>query len=499
VNAATDYPALRALVAGNPAATAELESFLELRGVVTVLQAQVTALKAQLSALQTNSQTSSKPPSSDKFNPNKPSPRSLRERSGLKPGGQPGHKGHSLELSASPDEVIHHLPPSHCPECAAPLDQAEVALDAAGQPVVERRQVIELTPARPRRIEHRVASVICPDCGAVVGGCFPEGVHGPVCYGPSVQAMVVFLSVGQLLPSHRLVEVMKELCECPMSPGSVAPMIRRCAAQAQPVMVAIKEAILAAPVCGFDETGTSLNGKNIWLHTASTELFTALHMHAKRGVEGMLAGGILPHYTGRAIHDFFSSYFTLLLVCLHGLCNAHHLRDLRDLWEREEQEWAAMMMDFLCGVKKAVDAAKARNEILSEEQFIEFHKLYQEILDEGYRTNPEPPAKPPGQRGRSARGKSLNLLDRFDKHRDEILAFMRGDVPFDNNQAERDLRMMKTRQKISGCFRARDMSEAFVTIRSILSTAAKHSVGAAAAIEVLLGPSPTLEKLVSSS
>jgi transposase len=122
-----------------------------------------------------------------------------------------------------------------------------------------------------------------------------------------------------------------------------------------------------------------------------------------------------------------------------------------------------------------------------------------EILNEGYRTNPEPPAKPPGQRGRSARGKSLNLLDRFDKHRDEILAFMGGDAPFDNNQAERDLRMMKTRQKISGCFRARDMSEAFVTIRNILSTAAKHSVGAAAAIEVLLGPSPTLEKLVSSS
>jgi transposase len=484
-------PALRAVVAGNPAAEAELT---ELFALIQNLVDQVTKMKAELAQLKTNSQTSSKPPSSDRQTRDKPKPRSSREKSGLKPGGQPGHPGHQLAASPTPDVVIVHEPPDRCPECGGDLSQAEPLVDESNEPVVESRQVIELPPPKRHVTEHLGARVVCPHCLAKVSTTFPAGVYGPVSYGVSVQATAMYLSIGQLLPSERLVEVMAELCDCPMSAGSVAPMVRRGGDAAAPVVDEIRARLKDEPWCGFDETGLSLQGKTHWLHTASSPRYTALHAHAKRGKVGILAGGVIDGYKGIAIHDFLSAYHSL--AKRHGLCNAHHLRELRYLFEVAGQQWASEMMTYLRETKKRVDEEDAGGPKITRAEIKKFKARYQKILGAGYQVNPEPPPKKPGQRGRQARGKALNLLDRFKNRSKEVMAFLLRGAPFDNNHAERDLRMMKTRQKISGCFRSEDVLTAFVNIRSVVATAKKNAVGPLQAIKALLGPSPTLDAII---
>jgi transposase len=491
------FPALRALVADNPAAQAELAILLEAFVLLTELKARVLKLEAELAQFKTNSQNSSKSPSSDRHTREKPQPRSLREKSGRKPGGQPGHQGHGLALTPTPDEIIDHEPPAVCPDCGTDLSEAEAVVDLNGQPEVEVCQVIDLAPPQKRVTEYRARRVVCPICAAQVSRPFPSGVHGPVCYGASVQAAVMYLSVEQLLPSHRLVDLMAELCDCPMSPGSVAPIIRRGGEAAAPVVAEIRARLKTGPWCGFDETGLSLQGKTHWLHTASSPKYTALHTHAKRGREGIIAGGIIKGYKGIAIHDFLSAYHHL--TKRHGLCNAHHLRELRYLFEVADQPWAGEMMIFLRETKKRVDEKDAGGAEITPAEIKKTKARYYKILTAGYATNPEPPPKEPGQRGRQARGKSLNLLDRFTSRPEEVMAFLLRDAPFDNNHAERDLRMMKTRQKISGCFRSEEVLAAFVDIRSVLATAKKHAVGAFNAFKALFRPAPTLDAIILPS
>lgn len=488
------FPSLRAAVVGNAAAEAELAVLLALPALVAQLQARVAKLETELAALKTNSQTSSKPPGSDRCTRHKPQPRSLREKSGRLPGGQPGHPGHHLAPVSQPDEVVTHPVPAECPACQGDLSAAAPLLDAAGEPLAEVRQVVELTPPRRHVVEHRALRVLCPHCGVEVREAFPPGVHGPVCYGSSVQAAVVYLSVSQLLPSHRLAEVMGELCGCPLSPGSVEPMVQRCGTRAQPVLAEIKERLLKEPWLSFDETGLSLKGAMHWLHTASSPRYTALHVHARRGSEGIKAGGLIESFKGIAVHDFLSA--CLKLAGRHSLCNAHHLRELRFLHEVDGQGWAAEMMEFLREAKKVADEREAGGPEPSQEQLIEMQDRYLKILDRGYADNPEPPPKAPGQRGRPARGKALNLIDRFVNRQEEVMAFLLSEAPFDNNHAERDLRMMKTRQKISGCFRSESLLGAFGSIRSVVATAAKNSVQALSAIKALLVPSPTLHSIL---
>lgn len=490
-----NFPALRALVADNVAAQAELATLLEASTNVSDLQARLTKLEAELAQFKTNSQNSSKSPASDRFTRNKPKPRSLREKTGRKPGGQPGHLGQSLAMSPSPDEIINHPPPALCPECNSDLSEAAAAVDEKGQPIVEIRQVIDLVPPKKRITEHRARTVICPHCAARVSGGFPPGVHGPVCYGPSVQATVLYLSVEQLLPSHRLVDLMEELCDCPMSPGSVATIVRRGGEAAAPIVAAIRAEMKQEPWCGFDETGLSLAGNIHWLHTASSPNYTVLHAHANRGKIGILAGGIIEGYTGIAIHDYWSAYHDM--TERHGLCNAHHLRELRYLFEEMEQPWAGRMMTFLRTAKKQVETATDAKMKLEPTAIEKLRTEYDEIIAEGYASNPEPPPKPPGQRGRQARGKALNLLDRFANRPTEVLAFLYEGAPFDNNHAERDLRMMKTRQKISGCFKSEEVLTAFVETRSVLATAKKHAVGAFKVFKTLFGANPTLDTIIN--
>lgn len=481
-------PNLAAAAKGNPAALAELTALLKLVGD---LQARVAALEAQVAQLTANSRTSSKPPSSDRHNPNKPRPKSRRHSSGRSPGGQQGHPGHHLEWNPHPDEVVEHDAPANCPECGGSLDDAPPQ-----ESQVERRQVVELEKPRRKVIEHRARGVYCARCGAWVCGPFPAGVNAPIQYGSSVQAAVVYLSVSQLVPNHRTAELMGELCACPMSAGSVSSMVRRAGQGALQIIPEIRERLLQEPWLGFDETGLSLGGSIYWLHTASSPRWTLLHVHEKRGVTGIIAGGILTRYTGKALHDFLSAYLRFE-QCSHGLCNAHHLRDLCFVHEVLGQDWAGLMMAFLIEAKSWRDSCLMAGRSLTQSKLNGLQEKYFEIIERGYQQNPEPPPKRPGQRGRQSRGKALNLLDRFVNHQEKVMAFLIDpEIPFDNNQAERDLRMMKIRQKISGCFRSQDTLEAFTAVRSILSTAAKHAVGALHAIKALLVPAPSLESVI---
>ena len=254
-----------------------------------------------------------------------------------------------------------------------------------------------------------------------------------------------------------------------------------------------------APVVHFDETGSRVEGKLWWTHSASTDEATYYDVHRKRGSDAFDSINILPDFCGRAIHDFWKSYFGY--DCLHGLCNAHHLRELIFVHEQHQQDWADHMIDCLCDIKAAVGQAKESVNQLDEKQIRAFETRYQRILDEGYANNPLPPrpSNAKKKRGRRKKTKARNLLERLDHHRSEVLAFMYDfSVPFDNNLAERDLRMMKLQQKISGSFRTEAGAKTFCRVRSYISTARKNAVGTMDALTRLFQGNPFVPEFDSS-
>ena len=307
----------------------------------------------------------------------------------------------------------------------------------------------------------------------------------------AVKAAAVYLKNYQYLPYERTCELLEDLFGCPMSEGTLANFISQCNDRVEEPLDQIKELIEQALVAHFDETGSRVEGKLRWLHSASTSTATYYDIHRKRGSEAFDTIGILPDFMGRAIHDFWKPYFGY--SCLHGLCNAHHLRELLFVHEQYQQDWADLMIDCLLDIKDAVDQAKPSTDHLPERQIRAFEARYQKILDEGYAQNPLPPqpAKAKKKRGRPKKTKPRNLLERLDHHRNQAPAFIYDfNVPFDNNLAERDLRMMKVQQKISGTFRTEQGAKAFCRIRSYISTARKNALGAMDALARLFSGTP---------
>ena len=435
-----------------------------------------------------NSRNSSKPPSSDGFK--KPSPKSLRKKGQRKSGGQPGHAGHTLKMAEKPDHTqIHHVDVCEC--CRRSL---------ADQPAdsIEKRQVHDLPVLRLIVTEHQAETKQCC-CGHLNKAAFPEGVNAPVQYGPGVKAAAVYLKNYQFLPFERTCELLGDLFGCGISEGALANILVSCAEQLKDPLLSIKEHIEQASVAHFDESGSRVESKLWWLHSASTAHATYYDIHRKRGSEAIDQIGILPDYTGRAIHDFWKPYFGY--SCLHGLCNAHHLRELTFVQEQHQQDWADHMIDCLLEIKDAVDQARQTTNHLGKEQIKAFEAHYQKVLDEGYGQNPLPPLSPDTEkkRGRRKKSKPRNLLERLDGHRKEALAFMYDfTVPFDNNLAERDIRMMKVQQKISGMFRTEDGAKTFCRIRSYISTARKNAVGAMDALTRLFGGNPFVPEFNTS-
>ena len=437
--------------------------------LIAALSIRVTQLEARLGK---NSQNSSKPPSSDAFV--KPPPRSLRRASGRKPGKQQGNQGFRLEPRPDPDEVVVHVPGA-CRSCGG---------DLGGAPVVgeQVRQVFDLPPIQLVAVEHRAQRRAC-SCGALTTASFPSQATAPACYGPGVAALGTYLLGRQHLPVERAAEAMADCFGAPVSTGWLASLLPAAAERLDGFLVATRAQLAAADVAHFDETGGRVAAKLRWIHVACTDRWTLYHLATGRGKDSMDAGGVLPGFTGVAVHDGLASYRRYDVT--HALCAAHHLRELAGIAEATGQDWPTALADLLVAMHVAVQAAKAdAKTALPARRLTAYRRRYDALVGQGQRLNPPPPRT--GKRGRPKLGAPAALLRRLDIYADDVLRFATDfRVSFDNNQAERDVRMVKLQQKISGGWRCQTGADAFLAVRSYLSTARKQNQGALDVLQVL--------------
>jgi transposase len=460
---------------------AEQKALIQQHGEqMSSLSEQVKSLRDRLAK---DSHNSHLPPSSDRF---VRTPKSLRTKSGKKSGGQPGHPGSSLQWSSTPDEIIQRQV-ERCEACQHDLH----AVAACG---AERRQVVDLPSPRLVVREYRAEQKQCPHCHHITMATFPAGVQAPIQYGPNVGATAVYLVEQQLLPLARACEVMRDLLGVQMSEGTVCDLIKRCALALATVEQQIKAALKQAEVIHQDETGLYVAGKRHWMHVTCTPTLTHYHVDKSRGQAALEAIGILPSFTGISIHDGWGSYF--LYDCQHAACIVHLLRDLVFLAEEQGVVWAADLKELLLDMKQATDEAREQGKPgLDPLEVIDWEARFLDLLDEGDRLHPYAVA-PPGRRGRYKQSAARNLLDRLRKHQQAVLAFLEDlRVDFDNNLAERDLRMVKVQQKVSGCFRSVAGAEAFSRIRGYLSTLRKQGMPLLSALQATLCGHPVLPSL----
>ncbi len=407
-----------------------------------------------------NSPTSGKPPSSDGL---KRAQRrtSLREPSGKKSGGQAGHKGTTLQQVENPHAVIDPYP-STCPGCGQ-------ALRSEAATAYQKRQVFDLPEPQPLHVtEHRAHRSCCPHCGAATQAAFPPEVTAAAQYGASLTALVVYLQCWQLMPEDRLAELLRDVFRIDLATATIAAMGHKKAGDLAGLAATIGAHVNQAPVKHLDETGFRIGGLTQWLHVAATWLLTCYRTSRKRGE-------LWADVIGVVIHDHWHPYFTMPGV-LHGLCNAHHLRELRALIGIEKEPWARPMSRFLRQACHAANLARRRPSGLPPRFLVYLFARYDRIVAQGlaFHTT-QPPLQGSCRRGRQRRRVGHNLLLRLQARKDDVLRFLtHPDVPFTNNQAEQDLRMMKVKQKISGGFRTETGAQTFATLRTVLSTARKQ-------------------------
>ena len=454
--------------------------------LLVAMQQQIDALTTRVQELEVrlskDSHNSSKPPSSDQ--PGK-KPVSLRPKTSKPSGGQKGHPGTTLSFSETPDQIIWHCP-KVCLACGYSLADGAVT----GQ---ERRQVWDLPPLRLFVTEHRIAPCICPHCQTKNQAAFPKIVSQPVQYGPGVLALGVYLLHYQLLPYTRTRQLFLDLFNHAPSEGTLATALSTCHSTLSEVETAIKEAVARACVVHLDETSLRVKKSLHWLHVSSTPYLTFYAPHKKRGRDALNAIGLLPRLLGVRVHDAWPAY--LSYGGRFALCNAHLLRELIGLYEQTKQTWTQRLLRLLLSLKRAKEKAQARGEpALPPALLLRFFRVYEQIVARGLKRNP-PPA-PTNRVGRPNKSDARNLLERLHKHPQAMLRFAWDfRVPFDNNLAERDLRMVKVRQKVSGCFRSEDGLKQFCRIRGYLSTLRKQGQQILAALQSVFTGDPLYPKI----
>jgi transposase len=474
---------MQSLYRAGPEALFSLIDYLQ--DIIESLEARIEVLEQQRN---TDSHNSSKPPSSDSIS------RKIvhtRKPTGKKPGGQQGHKGSTLAFIESPDRIVVHAP-DRCGACGKSLE-AQASLG------YERRQVVELPVVKPQVTEHQAHIKACPSCGVQTRGEFPEGLKAPMQYGNRIRASLIYLKDYALLPFQRGVEVMQDLFGVPLCAGTLANIDQQCSEKLAATVQRIKEQVLQAAVVHFDETGMKINGKLAWLHSASTEQTSYYFAHAKRGRPAMEAMGILPEFQGVAVHDFWASY--LGYDCDHALCNAHLLRELTFVWEECHQKWATTLSDALLQWKKTVQRAMDKGKsALSRQQVQKIEADYRKIILRGLWANPPPAPTGAPKRGRKKNSKAGNLVARLRDYSQEVLRFVHDfRIDFSNNAAERELRMMKVQQKISGTFRSWEGAIAFCRVRSYIATCRKRNINVIDALSSVFDGSPLLPKMPQTS
>lgn len=408
----------------------------------------------------------------------------LRQKSGKKPGGQAGHEGHTLKMSPEPDHIRGHRPEA-CPHCQQAFTEEQEVI------ALKRRQVIDLPPLQVEVTEHQVASLACSQCGLVSEGEFPAEVTHPVQYGAGVKSLAVYLKTEHFIPYDRSQQFLADLFGLSVSEGSLENFMNAAASQVEPIADQIKAGLMSAEVIHCDESGFYIGGQRQWLHSTSTPKLTYYAPHSSRGNKALEVIGILPHFKGTVVHDNWSIYWSYQ-PCRHGLCNVHHLRELNAVEEQFGQGWATRFKTFLLSAKALVDRAKAAGQAgLPLPKLAQINRVYIKLVTAALRANPPPPdGWPQAARGRPKKPKPRNLAERLAGRQAAVLAFVYDfQVPFDNNLAERDIRMLKVQQKISGCFRSARGAQSFCAIRSYISTIRKQDLSVWLALRSLFdGP-----------
>jgi len=437
-----------------------IDIILELREMIVQQNARIQVLEDQIAK---NSGNSGKPPSSDGLGRK---PKSLRPKGKRPSGGQKGHKGTTLVQVSKPDHTIVHK--LHiCPECATDLET--VAVQGVG-----KRQIFDVPPVQLEVTEHQVQHKMCPSCQSLVKASFPPDIRHPVQYGTRLQAQAVYLNNYQLLPIARLQEFFSDWYGVGPSQAFVLKATQSLHAQLAQPLARIRTHLKQAPVTHCDETGLRVEAQLNWLHVVATSAASLHGVHPRRGQKAMRDLGILPELEGCAVHDGWASYFQFT-NCSHALCNAHHLRELRFITEQYDQTWAAHMAQLLLDAKHEITTCPPPQNSLPPDRLIYYTQRYTTILAQGFAANPPPTQPSPKKRGRTKQSPPKNLLDRLQKYQTETLAFLSDfRIPFDNNLAERAVRMMKLKQKISGTFRTRLGADVFCDIRSYIDTARKQ-------------------------
>lgn len=457
--------------------TAVLKQLEQLNQTIKELQEQINK----------NSKNSSKPPSSDGL---KKTPinkdRSLRGKSGKKQGAQDGHDGAYLSVLKTPDDVKHYMH-SDCEGCPyhdsclnkACVKETRHELDSVVTINVTAHELIEVSD--------------CPMHGGKRCGSFPSDIKATVQYGKNLQSLVIALNTIGAVSINRTHEILSSVFNIPIATGTIKNMVTRCADLLADTYERIRQQMILLGLIHCDETGTRVDGKTWWVHNVSNPLFTFLSINQKRGQIGMEAAGILPNYHGIIVHDCWGSYWKFE-NCVHAICCAHLLRELNGVEENHpEQTWATKFKELLLAMKKVKDkAVHAEKEEVSYYHLHKFDKQYDEIIKLAYEENPLPETTAK-KRGRKKKTKVLNLICRLDNYKASVCLFIKNlCVPFDNNQAERDLRMVKVKTKVSGCFRSEEGAQEYLTIMSYIGTTHKHGINAFTAIREAISGNPNI-------